>query len=139
MIFRADEDLAAFQKLQEGVDLALTRSQINISYSRRWALAPIRLASACRRVNSALTGSKARDRQFVDEAKLSEAWESIENCWEEFESLRQLGLLGIMTIEEADRFVDGWKVSIVSEHGMDFDLLCRSSYLNVVSLVWSKC
>jgi hypothetical protein len=90
----------------------MTRSQLTLSYSRRWALAPLRLASACRQINSALTGSKSRARQSVDEVKLNEAWESIENCWEEFESLRQLGLLGMLTIEEADRFVDGWKVSM---------------------------
>lgn len=112
MLSRADDDLAVFQTLQEASDLQITRSQLTFTYSRRWALAPLRLASACRQINSALTGSKARARQSVDEVKLHEAWEAIENCWEEFESLRQLGLLGILTVEEADRFVDGWKVSM---------------------------
>lgn len=106
---RADDDLAVFQAIQEG-DLALAPSQLTLTYSRRWALAPLRLASACRQVNSALTGPRARERQKIDEAKLKDAWESIQNCWEEFESLRQLGLLGILTVEEANKFVDGWKV-----------------------------
>ncbi|KAF8509550.1 hypothetical protein JB92DRAFT_3083744 [Gautieria morchelliformis] len=114
----ADDDLAAFQTAQEGIDMPITRSEIALTYSRRWALAPLRLASACRQVNSALTGSKARARQKIDDVKLNEAWESIQNCWEEFESLRQLGLLGIMTIEEADRFVDGWKIFIFECHNV---------------------
>ena len=120
ILVREDDDLAAFQALQEGVDMPITRSELTLTYSRRWALAPLRLASACRQVNSALTGSKARRRQNIDDVKLNEAWESIENCWEEFESLRQLGLLGILTVEEADRFVDGWKVSIVSKQAVRF-------------------
>jgi len=106
----ADDDLITFQSLPDGANLALAPSQLNLSYSRRWALAPLRLASACRLVNSALTGPKARERQNIDEAKLKDAWEAIETSWEEFESLRQLGLLGILTEEEANRFVDGWKV-----------------------------
>lgn len=90
--------------------MPLARSQITVTHSRRWALAPLRLAAACRKVHGALTGPKACSQSEVDENKLHEAWESIERCWEEFESLRTLGLLGILTVEEADRFVDGWKV-----------------------------
>lgn len=106
--------MATFQDLQPGIEMAVTRSEINTSYTRRWALAPLRLASACRQINAALTGAKARAKPDIDETKLKQAWESIENCWEEFESLRQLSLLGILTKEEADRFVDGWKVPLSS-------------------------
>ncbi|KAF8590449.1 hypothetical protein K439DRAFT_87429 [Ramaria rubella] len=114
----ADDDLAAFQVAQDGMELSMTRSQLTLTYSRRWALAPLRLASACRQVNSALTGAKARTRQDVDGIKLKAAWEAIEKCWEEFESLRELGLLGILTVEEADRFVDGWKIFIFECHNV---------------------
>ncbi|KAF8516906.1 hypothetical protein BU17DRAFT_20348, partial [Hysterangium stoloniferum] len=113
-----DDDLSAFQAAHEGLNFALTHSQLNLSYSRRWALAPLRLASACRQINSALTGVRAQERQTIDETKLKQGWEAIENCWEEFESLRQLGLLGILTIEEADRFVDGWKIFIFECHNV---------------------
>ncbi|GJJ12260.1 hypothetical protein Clacol_006501 [Clathrus columnatus] len=117
-IYWEDDDLATFQDLQHGLETAITRSELNISYTRRWALAPLRLASACRRINAALTGAKARARQDINEEALKQAWESIENCWVEFESLRQLGLLGILTKEEADRFVDGWKIFIFECHNV---------------------
>ncbi|KIJ44214.1 hypothetical protein M422DRAFT_30390 [Sphaerobolus stellatus SS14] len=115
-----DDDLASFQTVH---DRALTHSQLNISLSRRWALAPLRLASACRRINSVLTGPKARDRQNIDERGLKDAWEAIERSWEEFESLRQLGLLGILTVEDANRFVDGWKIFIFEAHNVIRELL----------------
>ena len=131
----------AFQKTQDGAELSLTLSQLTISYSRRWALAPLRLATACRQVHSALTSTKARNRQDVDVKKLKQAWESIETCWEEFESLRQLGLLGILTVEDADMFVDGWKVRdfdsnmVISPLGYQslqiFIFECRKSLVNV--------
>lgn len=115
---RADDDLSTFQAAQDNVDFAVTRSEVNISHTRRWALAPLRLASACRQINKVLTGANAREHSTINEASLKQAWESIENCYEEFESLRQLGTLGILTVEEADRFVDGWKVRTLAPRGL---------------------
>jgi hypothetical protein len=43
---------------------------------------------ACRLINRALTGPSAKRRRKVDADALNEAWEALEGCWEEFESLR---------------------------------------------------
>lgn len=77
----------------------------------QYATAPIRLASACRKVHAALTGPKARASKRLDGQKLEDTWESLALCWEEFESLRPIQRSDHVTNEDHTRFVDGWQVS----------------------------
>ncbi|KDQ16343.1 hypothetical protein BOTBODRAFT_54128 [Botryobasidium botryosum FD-172 SS1] len=90
---------------------AVARSAFTQSFTYRYATAPIRVSSACRLINSALTGPKAQMREFINEPKLREAWEALEKCWEEFDGLLQLPQGGIVP-EDSERFVNGWKVFI---------------------------
>jgi hypothetical protein len=84
------------------------------SLAFQYATAPIRLASACRKVHAALTGPKARAAKRLDGAKLEDTWESLTLCWEEFESLRPIQRSDHVTHEDTMRFVDGWQVSAAS-------------------------
>ena len=43
---------------------------------------------ACRVINKALTGPSAKRRLEVDGTAVNEAWEALERCWEEFDSLK---------------------------------------------------
>lgn len=85
----------------------------NMTYSLafQYATAPIRLASACRKVHAALTGPKARAAKRLDGKKLEETWEALALCWEEFEGLRSIQRTDHVSTEDTTRFVDGWQVS----------------------------
>ena len=43
---------------------------------------------ACRLIHRALTGPVAKRRNTVNPEHVKEAWEALEACWEEFESIR---------------------------------------------------
>lgn len=107
---------------------ALQKSPFALTYTYRYATAPIRCSSACRQINAALTGAKARAREGVDEKGLREAWEALEVCWEEFEELRCLGPAGIITNEDTDRFVSGWQIFLFEcrEYSLCSPPLCVS-------------
>lgn len=78
--------------------------------SSQFVTAPIRLSTACRQINEALTGPKAQKRRHINEAALKGSWEMLAACWDEFEGLRELSLGGIMQKEDMERFVSGWQV-----------------------------
>ena len=61
-------------------------------------------------MHAALTGPKARQREDLDEAKLEEAWKTLERCWTDLDGLRHLGTCGIIQPEDIERFIDGWQV-----------------------------
>lgn len=109
-----DDDLQLFQNtLPPSVahhSQAVSKSPFTLSVTFRYATAPIRVSSACRLINSALTGPKAQLRDQVNEEKLKAAWEALERCWEEFDGLLQVQQVGILQKEDSERFVSGWKV-----------------------------
>jgi len=80
------------------------------SFSYRYATIPIRIASVCREIHAALTGPKARQSPGIDEGKLHRAWETLDQCWKDFDGLRQLGTDGFLQAEDIERFIDGWQV-----------------------------
>jgi len=112
---RDDDDLKTFQReLPPAPSInprALQTTNITYSLALQYATAPIRLASACRKVHAALTGPKARAAKRLDGAKLEDTWEALALCWEEFESLRPIQRSDHVTNEDTTRFVDGWQVS----------------------------
>ena len=73
-------------------------------------MVPLELASACRKVHSALTGPKARQQNEIEEKGLHEVWDALEKSWKDFDNLRMLGTSGNVHEEDVDRYVHGWQV-----------------------------
>ncbi|KAG8903673.1 hypothetical protein FRB99_002864 [Tulasnella sp. 403] len=92
---------------------SLSRSNVTSSYTYRYATAPIRLSAACRLVNSALTGPKARRSETVDRTAMNRVWTALAESWDEFESLRNC-VVGSKVVqnEDTDRFISGWQIFI---------------------------
>ncbi|CCA70017.1 hypothetical protein PIIN_03957 [Serendipita indica DSM 11827] len=110
-----DEDLNQFHKELPSPSSfanrqALQPSNMTYSLAFQYATAPIRLASACRKVHAALTGPKARSAKRLDGKKLEDTWEALAVCWEEFESLRPIQRNDYLKNEDNLRFVDGWQI-----------------------------
>ncbi|KAG8749414.1 hypothetical protein FRC14_001390, partial [Serendipita sp. 396] len=111
-----DDDLRLFNKELPapssfmGNRQALQTPNTNYSLAFQYATAPIRLASACRKVHAALTGPKARAARRLDGKKLEDTWESLALCWEEFENLRSIQRSDYLKGEDNLRFVDGWQI-----------------------------
>ncbi|EJD44127.1 hypothetical protein AURDEDRAFT_185160 [Auricularia subglabra TFB-10046 SS5] len=110
------EDIDAFGKDVPGlgnnralVDAAGASDQ----FAYRFATVPVRIAAACRKIHTALTGPRARGQIEVDRQKLEDAWEALDTSYEELDEL-------LRTIppdntrykaEDISRFVHGWKAS----------------------------
>ena len=96
-----DEDV---ETIQDSIhNRALVVSSASFGTAAKFATAPINLAVsassqcvasqidgqlACRLINKALTGPAARRRRVVNGESVKNAWEALERCWEEFETLR---------------------------------------------------
>lgn len=63
---------------------------------------------ACRLIHKALTGAKARRSDRVNKLWMEDAWEALERCWEEFESIREDTPPSYLKQEDVIRFADGW-------------------------------
>jgi len=83
----------------------------------QFSTAPIRLSTACRQINFALTGHKAAARRDVDETQLNTGWERLWQCWEEFDELRTVLLQSDRDVflrrPDMERFISGWQVCAV--------------------------
>lgn len=86
-------------------------STIAYEFTYRYAQVPLELASACRKVHSALTGPKARQQNEIEEQSLHEVWDALEKSWKDFDNLRMLGTSGNVHEEDVDRYIHGWQVS----------------------------
>jgi hypothetical protein len=108
----SDDDLAAFQKTLPPLSSdAMSRTSIAYEFTYHYAMVPLRLASACRKVHSALTGPKARQQNEIEEQSLHEVWDALEKSWKDFDGLRMLGTSGNVHEEDVDRYIHGWQVS----------------------------
>lgn len=77
----------------------------------QYAACPIKLASACRLVHRALTGSKARRTTTLNSADLEAAWTAIDSCWEEFDRLRlEAQTDAQLRPDDLQAFCDSWMV-----------------------------
>jgi len=85
-------------------------STIAYEFTYRYAMVPLELASACRKVHSALTGPKARQQNEIEEKSLHEVWDALEKSWKDFDNLRILGTSGNVHEEDVDRYIHGWQV-----------------------------
>ncbi|KAI8998747.1 hypothetical protein BD414DRAFT_408105 [Trametes punicea] len=112
-----DDDLTAFEATLPplGGD---SGPSAGYAFAFRFATIPIRIASVCRDVHAALTGPKARQRDELDENKLQKAWDTLERCWGELDSLRHLGTCGIIQPEDVERFIDGWQIFLFESHNV---------------------
>ncbi|GBE82350.1 hypothetical protein SCP_0407340 [Sparassis crispa] len=116
-ILLTDDDLSSFEATLPPLgDNSGTSACYAFSY--RYATIPIRIASACRQLHSALTGPKARQRNNVDEDKLQSVWQTLDQCWKDFDGLRQFGTAGFVQSEDVERFIDGWQVFIFECHNV---------------------
>jgi len=100
----------------------MTRTSLAYEFTYRYAVVPLQLASACRKVHAALTGPKARQQNEIDEKSLHEVWAILDKSWKDFEDLRQLGTVGIVHEEDIERYINGWQVCKTSS----WPLLSRS-------------
>ncbi|KAI9064319.1 hypothetical protein FKP32DRAFT_1649754 [Trametes sanguinea] len=114
----SDDDLSAFEATLPGLGNDTSTASASYAFAFRFATIPIRIASLCRDVHAALTGPKARQRDELDENKLQEAWDTLEHCWGELDSLRQLGTCGIVQPEDVERFIDGWQIFLFESHNV---------------------
>jgi len=114
--------------MQDSVDnRSLVMNSTTFRSAAKFATAPINLAVcratmsrsrvqlmlqlACRMINKALTGPAAKRRRHVDTGAVKAAWEALESCWEEFDSLRSLSPVQTYSSQdEIIRFADGWKI-----------------------------
>ncbi|KAI0282211.1 hypothetical protein BGY98DRAFT_1121989 [Russula aff. rugulosa BPL654] len=110
----SDDDLAAFQKTLPPLNSdAMSRtSTIAYEFTYHYAMVPLELASACRKVHSALTGPKARQQNEIEERSLHEVWDALEKSWKDFDNLRMLGTSGNVHEEDVDRYIHGWQIFI---------------------------
>ncbi|KAH9934813.1 uncharacterized protein B0H18DRAFT_488520 [Fomitopsis serialis] len=108
-ILLTDDDLASFETTLPPTTESSGSSSL-YTFSYRLATAPIRIASVCREIHAALTGPKARQGREIDEDKLHDAWETLDQCWKDFDGLRHLGTDGFVQAGDIERFVDGWQV-----------------------------
>lgn len=94
--------------------MAMTAQPTLDRLSYKFSTAPIRLSTACRQINHALTGPKASLRRDVDEQQLKDGWEKLTLCWEEFDELRDVLLANnpgvFMQRPDMERFISGWQI-----------------------------
>ncbi|PCH38255.1 hypothetical protein WOLCODRAFT_130794 [Wolfiporia cocos MD-104 SS10] len=116
-VLLTDEDLAAFETTLPPIGDSLSTPAL-YTFSYRYATIPIRVSSVCREIHAALTGPKARRGHAVHEDKLHAAWETLDQCWNDFDSVRQLGTDGFVNAEDVERFIDGWQIFIFECHNV---------------------
>jgi hypothetical protein len=109
----SDDDLAAFQ---EAMSLQLNRDTMSHTHSAyeetyHYAMVPLELSLACRKLHSALTGPKARQQSAVDVNSLYEVWGALAKLWNDFDNLRTSKTFENIHQEEVDRYIHGWQVS----------------------------
>jgi len=99
-----------------------SRASLSYLLSSHYFSLALAVSGVCRAVHTVLTGPRARRRieagGAIREDSLVEIWDRLEQCWEDFESLRR-GAGGIGTVggglvrgEDVERFVSGWQVFI---------------------------
>jgi len=77
-----------------------------------------RVPAARHSIHSPIAGPKARQSREIDENKLHDAWETLDQCWKDFDGLRHLGTDGFVQAADIERFVDGWQIFIFECHNV---------------------
>ncbi|KIR40696.1 hypothetical protein I313_03352 [Cryptococcus deuterogattii Ram5] len=135
-----DEDLETMQDIID--NNALVRDSVSFRISTKFATAPINFALACRKINKALTGPKAKRRITVNVDLVKQAWEALESCWEELNDLLKVGpdqkyILGEEVARQVHRisgsvyfrtdfnvrFADGWKIFLFEAQNVIYNNL----------------
>lgn len=132
-----EDDLETFQHTLPNTWGALVPRSMAYKRTARFATAPIRLALACRLIHKALTGPKARRRETVDKQQMNEAWEALENCWNEFGEIGKEEPPSYLQREDVVRFSDGWvspKCGPLRAHVADRRLSCSESSCTSVTV-----
>jgi len=117
IVHSTDSDLSSFEATLPPLSDPSGESA-SYSFTYRYATIPIRIASICRQVHAALTGPKARQSNDIDEERLHDAWDALDQCWKDFDGLRQFGTSPIVQAEDVERFIDGWQIFIFECHNV---------------------
>ncbi|EMD38493.1 hypothetical protein CERSUDRAFT_113664 [Gelatoporia subvermispora B] len=112
-----ESDLSAFEATLPALGDPSGESA-SYAFTYRYATIPIRIASICRQVHTALTGPKARHGSDIDEERLHDAWDALDQCWKDFDGLRQFGTSPMVQAEDMERFIDGWQIFIFECHNV---------------------
>ncbi|KAJ7197163.1 hypothetical protein GGX14DRAFT_668328, partial [Mycena pura] len=79
---------------------------------------PLQLSSVCRRVYDVLTGShaarRAQEGGGVDAEGMRNVWDGLEQCWEDFDTLRRRPDLA----EDFHMFISAWQIYIFECHNI---------------------
>ncbi|KAH7107759.1 hypothetical protein BKA62DRAFT_146090 [Auriculariales sp. MPI-PUGE-AT-0066] len=81
----------------------------NLEPAYRFASTAVRVAGACRRINTLLTCEAARSNIEVDPGAVGSILNELRVCYDEFEELKRTPTT-IMTPDVAAGFCDGWKM-----------------------------
>ncbi|OCH95495.1 hypothetical protein OBBRIDRAFT_788050 [Obba rivulosa] len=112
-----DSDLSSFEATLPSLGDPSGESA-SYAFTYRYATIPIRIASVCRQVHAALTGPKARQSHDIDEDRLHDAWDVLDQCWKDFDGLRQFGTSPVVQAEDVERFIDGWQIFVFECHNV---------------------
>ncbi|KAI0035738.1 hypothetical protein K488DRAFT_24378, partial [Vararia minispora EC-137] len=119
-IMLSEDDLITFNKtLELSVDNS-PRALQPLDWWSRFSSAPLRLASACRNIHSAITGPRVRQGSTIDETQVLAVWDLLDKTWLDLDELRQLPRTNIPIVhdEDVDRYCDGWQVFVFECHAV---------------------
>ncbi|KAH9951307.1 hypothetical protein B0H21DRAFT_276431 [Amylocystis lapponica] len=117
-VLLSDDDLSSFEATLPPLPPLGESAGASYAFAYRFATIPIRIASACRQVHTALTGPKARQCNDIDEERLFSTWDIFDQCWKDFEGLRQFGTHNFIQAEDIERFIDSWQIFIFECHNV---------------------
>lgn len=117
-----EDDLASFQKTLPSLDIGnLTQPSISLGVHYRLASVPLKLASACRNLHQCLTGPEAQRRHSIDEGRIRNLWDTLEQCSKDLNELRHLANLGMVKEEDVTQYADAWQASASSQFNNALD------------------
>ncbi|KAH7909713.1 hypothetical protein BJ138DRAFT_1010277 [Hygrophoropsis aurantiaca] len=104
-----------------------SRASMTYFITRQYFSLALAVSQVCHAIHAVLTGPKARLRAdagvALREDSLTEIWEGLEHCWDDFETLRHgaAGVAisgGLIRGEDIERFVSSWQVFIFECHNV---------------------
>ena len=88
----------------------MAQPSLSLGVHYRWASIPLKLSSACRKLQQCLTSLSAQLRRDIDEAGIRDVWETLAQCSKDLNELRHLAVMGLVKEEEVAQYADSWQV-----------------------------
>lgn len=89
----------------------MTQPSLHIGVHYRLASVPLKLASACRKLQQCLTGPIAQRRHSIDEGGIRSVWDALDQCSKDLNELRHRANMGIVKEEDVTQYADAWQAS----------------------------